>query len=376
MPSAGSKDTVLMAISNGPSFNYTSHKKDAIAGYTLYAFIDNAEATAEHTFFNGQPAYLLDQTTQPKCFGDAAGIGGGVKSGTIGGEVKPISGSSTIFIEGKALVREGDACTMNNGNVKGMYVTVDAAQAEQIMAQWTDQSTEQALADGGLWVGPGGGNADRRTGKVYPTKSEQALEVTRIREAYETMIARARFLGQDFAADNLQRFIDGEGGVKNIPSDYIRQYGAIQDAEQRIRGYIENNQLQGETGEFSIDDNKIVSKDSWDADIYEYNPLSELAYASGASDIRSDVEIVLYKDGDSHYKGEGIVSMNWSDPYDWNEGQGFRIPGTGMVSDDDGIYLKENDGAKDFLMESKWQSSFEGIYNPETKKWESIEWID
>ena len=46
--------------------------------------------------------------------------------------------------------------------------------------------------------------------------------------------------------------------------------------------------------------------------------------------------------------------MNWSDPYDWNEGQGFRIPGTGMVSDDDGIYLKENDGAKDFLMESKW----------------------
>lgn len=152
LPSAGSKDTVLMAISSGPSFNYTSHKKDAVAGYTLYSFIDNAEATAEHTFFNGQPAYLLDQTTQPKCFGDAAGIGGGVKSGTIGGEVKPTSGSSTIFIEGKALIREGDTCTMNNGNVKGKYVTVDAAQAEQIMAQWADQATKDALADGGLWA--------------------------------------------------------------------------------------------------------------------------------------------------------------------------------------------------------------------------------
>lgn len=150
IPSAGSKDTVLMAISSGPSFNYTSHKKDAIAGYTLYSFIDNAEATAEHTFFNGQPAYLLDQTTQPKCFGDAAGRGGGVKSGTIGGEVKPTSGSSTIFIEGKALIREGDTCTMNNGNVKGKYVTVDATYAAQIMAQWADQSTEQALADGGF----------------------------------------------------------------------------------------------------------------------------------------------------------------------------------------------------------------------------------
>lgn len=157
IPSAGSKGTVLMAISSGPSFNYTSHKKDAVAGYTLYSFIDNAEATAEHTFFNGQPAYLLDQTTQPTCFGDAAGRGGGVKSGTVGGEVKPISGSSTIFIEGKALVREGDTCTMNNGNVKGMYVTVDAAQAEEIMARWADESTKQALADGGLLAGPGGG---------------------------------------------------------------------------------------------------------------------------------------------------------------------------------------------------------------------------
>ena len=152
IPSAGSKDTVLMAISTGPSFNYTSHKKDAVAGYTLYSFIDNAEATAEHTFFNGQPAYLLNQTTQPKCFGDAAGRGGGVRSGTIGGEVKPTSGSSTIFIEGKALIREGDTCTMNNGNVKGKYVTVDAAQAEEIMAQWADEATAQALKDGGLWA--------------------------------------------------------------------------------------------------------------------------------------------------------------------------------------------------------------------------------
>lgn len=127
MPSAGSKDSVLVAVSIGPSFNYTSHKKDAVAGYSLFQVIDNAVSTAEHTFFNGQPAYLIDKTTQPTCMGDEAGIGGGVKSGTVGGEVKPTSGSSTIFIEGKALIREGDTCTMNNGNVQGVYVTVDAS---------------------------------------------------------------------------------------------------------------------------------------------------------------------------------------------------------------------------------------------------------
>ena len=92
--------------------------------------------------------------------------------------------------------------------------------------------------------------------------------------------------------------------------------------------------------------------------------------------MRSDVDIVLYKDGDSYYKGEGVVNIKWSDVYDWNEEQGFRIPGTGMVSDNDGIYLKEHGGAKDFLMESKWQLSFKGIYNPATKRWGSIQWED
>lgn len=372
IPSAGSKDTVLVAISIGPSFNYTSHKKDTVAGYSLFQVIDNAVATAEHTFFNGQPAYLLDKTTQPTCMGDEAGIGGGVKSGTVGGEVKPTSGSSTIFIEGKALVREGDTCTMNNGNVKGMYVTVDASWVYEKLAAL---KKEEAVLYAGPTAGSGGGNVDRRTGKTYPITSEQELEVARIRKAYETMIARARFLGQDFAADNLQRFIDGEGGVRNLNPDYIKQYGAVQDADQRIRRYIENKQLQGKTGEFSMNSTRIVSKDYWKGDIREYNPLSELSYASGASEIKSDVVIVLYRNGDV-YKGKGVVKSRWHDNYNWNKGQGFRIPGTGTVSDDDGIYLKEHGGAKDFLMESKWQSSFEGVYDPKTKKWESIKWKD
>ncbi|MGP5493784.1 DUF4150 domain-containing protein [Psychrobacter celer] len=119
----GSQQGQIIAISE-PSFNYTSHKKDSVAGYTLVQVIDNAVDTAKHTTFNGVPAYLLAQTTQPSCQGDEAGIGGGVKSGTVGGEVKPTSASSSIFVEGKALVREGDTCTMNNGNTTGKYILV------------------------------------------------------------------------------------------------------------------------------------------------------------------------------------------------------------------------------------------------------------
>lgn len=149
IPSGGSKDSVLIAISKAPSFNYTSHKKDAVAGFTLIRTIDNAVNTVAHTTFSGQPAYVLDQTTQPDCQGDEAGVGGGVKSGTVGKEVKPTSGSSNVFIEGKALVREGDTCTMNNENVEGTYVSVNAS--------WADTAVAQAEQDGGLWAGPTAG---------------------------------------------------------------------------------------------------------------------------------------------------------------------------------------------------------------------------
>lgn len=118
----GSKQSQLTAISKGPSIYWSSHKKDSMIALVVYQTMDNAVNTAKHTTFNGQPAYLLAQTTQPTCQGDASGRGGGVRSGTIGKEVKPTGGSSTIFVEGKALVRQGDTCTMNNGNTTGSYV--------------------------------------------------------------------------------------------------------------------------------------------------------------------------------------------------------------------------------------------------------------
>ena len=167
IPSGGSKDSILIAISKTPSFNFTSHKKDAVAGFTLIQVIDNAVDTAAHTSFNGQPAYLLDKTTQPSCRGDESGVGGGVRSGTVGGEVKPTSASSTIFIEGKALVREDDTCTMNNANVKGKYVTIDAS--------WADKSTEAALEEGGLLAGPGMYGTDEIPGSSAAKKRAERI---------------------------------------------------------------------------------------------------------------------------------------------------------------------------------------------------------
>ena len=121
---SGSQQNQLMAISKTPSFNYTSHKKDSVAGYNLYQMLDNAEDTISSSTMNGFTVYVMGKTIQPTCMGDEAGIGGGVKSGTVGKEVRATSGAPSILYCGYLSIRAGDTCTMNNENVEGEYISL------------------------------------------------------------------------------------------------------------------------------------------------------------------------------------------------------------------------------------------------------------
>ncbi|WP_265089387.1 hypothetical protein [Psychrobacter sp. HII-4] len=125
---------------------------------------------------------------------------------------------------------------MNNGNVKGKYVTVDAAQAEQIMAQWADQATKDALADGGLWAGTGGPSAAELWQKFLDIPSETAKNLKETRDKFlrnsknyakffkgdfnAGMLTAARSIAEDYNAD----FAYMEGGV-NIGG--IETFGTI-----------------------------------------------------------------------------------------------------------------------------------------------------
>ena len=121
---SGSQQNQLMAISKTPSFNYTSHKKDSVAGYNLYQMLDNAEDTISNSTMNGFTVYVMGQTIQPTCMGDEAGVGGGVKSGTVGKEVRATSGAPSILYCGYLAIRADDTCTMNNENVEGKYISL------------------------------------------------------------------------------------------------------------------------------------------------------------------------------------------------------------------------------------------------------------
>jgi hypothetical protein len=95
-------------------------------GYPVVSDLAGSLGTAASVRFNGNPAYVLDQSSQAACQGDDPGSGKGVKSGTVNGEVKPTKGSGSVRIGGKAVIRDGDPCSMQGGNCEGIYVVQPA----------------------------------------------------------------------------------------------------------------------------------------------------------------------------------------------------------------------------------------------------------
>lgn len=117
------KDGAFKAVSTAPSLNKTPvGSATPPLPYPVTQDLNSSKGTVASVRFNGDPAYVLNQSTQPSCVGDAPGTAKGVKSGTVSGEVKPTRGSSTVRVGKKPVIRVNDPCTMNGGNCPGIYV--------------------------------------------------------------------------------------------------------------------------------------------------------------------------------------------------------------------------------------------------------------
>ena len=64
---------------------------------------------------------MLNPSIVPQCTGDEPGTAKGVRSGTVGGQVKPVGASTTVRASKKRVVRKDDPCTLNDGNANGLY---------------------------------------------------------------------------------------------------------------------------------------------------------------------------------------------------------------------------------------------------------------
>jgi len=144
-PIGARKNACFKAVSTAPSINKTPvGAATPPLPYPVFQDLSNSTGIVPSVRFNGDPAYVLDQTTQPSCKGDDPGSVGGVKSGTVNGEVKPIQGSCSVRAGGHWVIRQGDPCTMNSGNCPGIYTTT---QTPSLTGAGTTDNNPRVMAE-------------------------------------------------------------------------------------------------------------------------------------------------------------------------------------------------------------------------------------
>lgn len=81
--------------------------------YPVTAKLTDSSSTSANVNSNSHSIFLFDESMVVKTLGDQAGVGKGVKSGTVGGKCYPIEHSSTVRANGKYVVRHRDKIGMN-----------------------------------------------------------------------------------------------------------------------------------------------------------------------------------------------------------------------------------------------------------------------
>ncbi|MDO1583077.1 DNA/RNA non-specific endonuclease [Rhizobium oryzicola] len=104
------------------------------------------------------------------CYGDEPGVGKGVKSGTVGDVVEPVTSSTIVRANGQWVQRHTDRCTLNKGNAPGEYVYVKSTEThkapdgkdahdktrDEKIAEYAKSKGWTRAADGGWNTNPGG----------------------------------------------------------------------------------------------------------------------------------------------------------------------------------------------------------------------------
>jgi Domain of unknown function (DUF4157) len=189
-----------------------------------------------------------------------------------------------------------------------------------------------------------------------PEPPELKTKLDAIAATYRAMIANARKDGKNVAADNLQRFLDGSGGVKKMDVTWLRSFEEVAQAEKINRERFEGPLTKAGKGVQHAD--KKTFEDYWDR-LIQSSVFTELYYASGTSTLHSTGQFSL-EGIENIVNISGHVNHHWYDPYDWHEGLSAYIPGFGNVSDADALLLQKYRGAKPFQMEADWTQYLNG----------------
>ena len=111
---ATAKDERFMLISLLPDVCITPRKKKGKpVPYVISHKMDQSQQCSPNVFFRGKPAYLHNESFVANVKGDERGGGKGVVSGTHMEISHNIGKSSSVYVNGKPIVRTADQMWMN-----------------------------------------------------------------------------------------------------------------------------------------------------------------------------------------------------------------------------------------------------------------------
>jgi hypothetical protein len=189
-------------------------------------------------------------------------------------------------------------------------------------------------------------------------------ECTKEVDAHVEKLKKLVFLGRvhpfwgGVAADNLDRFMKGKGGVKYIDSEWIRSFNKVKAIENHIKTEIDSRVLQIAPTLADGESKTVRYSTSPQISYRGASSVNELFWASGSSEIKVSTQIDLTRDGDIVY-ARADVFLDWSDPYDWHAMKKVRIPFFGDIFDRENEMLQFCKGAKPFLLASSWKLNYD-----------------
>ena len=110
---ATAQDAEFVLINLLPDVCLTPHKKGVPVPYAITHTMDQSKQCSPNVFFRGKAAYLHNESYVDIVRGDEPGAGKGVVSTTHVQISHNIDKSSTVYVNGRQMVRTGDKVWMN-----------------------------------------------------------------------------------------------------------------------------------------------------------------------------------------------------------------------------------------------------------------------
>ena len=178
-------------------------------------------------------------------------------------------------------------------------------------------------------------------------------------------VERWRWLRLNNAADNMERFLSGRGGIKEYTREESRQFAPIRDAEEKNQSRFENRTFLGNTKNAGAkrlaglrDGDTMTFGDDWDRDYDKFdtyvrgaaNP--DYALGFGQLKVTSTGGFTATRRGNKIHI-TGTVTHKFKDRYDFHAGAS-----SGYTTE--AYMLQQSGRAKPFLQRGAWAREVSG----------------